>query len=152
MSTVRSSPLFCCLVYLDVWYEKGVNIQTFHLIIKWFLVTEQKHHGNIGNTVMKWKSPTSALLSAFLRRSRTNWADLAGQRPWPFECLFFAWAVRPTPRQKRVKGIACLWAITSSKYLFALFNGSFLIACAVSLVFCHTINKTIRFIQIISNI
>lgn len=78
---------------------------------------------------------TSALLSAFLSRSSINFADLAGHRPCPFECLFFAWAVRPTPRQNRVKGMACLWIRTSSKYLFALISGNFLIACAVSLVF-----------------
>lgn len=78
---------------------------------------------------------TSALLSAFLRRSRINFADLTGQRPCPFECLFLAWAVRPTPPQKRRNGIACLWARTSSKYLFALAKGNFLRAWAVSRVF-----------------
>ena len=78
---------------------------------------------------------TSALLSAFLSKSRMNLADLTGQRPCPFECLFFAWAVRPTPLQKRVKGMACLWTRTSSKYLLALAKGNFLMAWAVSLVF-----------------
>lgn len=142
MSPVGPPPLFSCLVHLNVRNEKGINIQTFDLIIKWFtiqvLVTDQNHKRLKNHSSQK---PTSALLSAFLRRSRTNWADLAGQRPWPFECLFFAWAVRPTPRQKRVNGIACLWAITSSKYLLALFNGSFLMACAVSLVFYSEQNK-----------
>lgn len=142
MSPVGPPPLFCGLVHLDVRNEKGINIQTFDLIINWFikqvLVTNQNHQRK---NKQSSQNPTSALLSAFLRRSRTNWADLAGQRPWPFECLFFAWAVRPTPRQKRVKGIACLWAMTSSKYLLALFNGSFLMACAVSLVFYSEQNK-----------
>jgi len=79
---------------------------------------------------------TSALLSAFLSKSRMNFADLTGHLPWPLECLFFAWAVLPTPRQKRLNGMACLWARTSSKYLLALTKGNFLIAKAVSLVFC----------------
>lgn len=71
---------------------------------------------------------TSALLSAFLSKSRINLADFTGQRPCPLGCLFLACAVRPTPLQKRVKGIACLWAKTSSKYLLALTKGNFLIA------------------------
>ncbi|GMP51718.1 hypothetical protein CsSME_00017843 [Camellia sinensis var. sinensis] len=33
---------------------------------------------------------TSALLSPFLSKSSMNPADLIGQRPCPFECLFFA--------------------------------------------------------------
>jgi len=44
--------------------------------------------------------------------------------------------------------------MTSSKYLLALFNGSFLMACAVSLVFCFIqiqFKNTIRHIQIINN-
>lgn len=104
--------------------------------------TKKRFHALIKGMVL-----TSALLSAFLSKSRTNWADFAGQRPWPLECLFLAWAVRPTPLQKRVKGIACLWAITSSRYLFALINGSFLMACAVSRVFCFTYareNQTLK--------
>ena len=51
---------------------------------------------------------TSALLSAFFSKSSMNPTDLTGQRPCPFECLFFAWAVRPIPLQNRVKGMACL--------------------------------------------
>ena len=84
---------------------------------------------------------TSALLSAFFSKSSMNPTDLTGQRPCPFECLFFAWAVRPTPLQKRVKGMACLWASTSSKYLLALVNGIFLMAWAVSRVFYHVDKK-----------
>lgn len=81
---------------------------------------------------------TSALLSAFLSKSRMNFADFTGQRPCPFEWRFLACAVRPTPRQKRWNGIACLWAKTSSRYLLALPKGNFRIACAVSLVFWMT--------------
>lgn len=84
---------------------------------------------------------TSALLSAFLSKSRINLADLKGQRPWPFEWRFFAWAVRPTPRQKRRKGMDCLWAITSSRYLLAFAKASFRIAWAVSLVFWESIGQ-----------
>ena len=59
------------------------------------------------------------------------------QNSCPLECLFLACAVLPTPRQKRLKGIACLWAKTSSKYLLALVKGNFLIANAISMVFCN---------------
>lgn len=90
----------------------------------------------------KWiRRHTSALLSAFFSKSRINFADFAGQRPCPLECLFLAWAVRPTPLQKRVNGIACLCARTSSKYLLALIKGNLRMACAVSLVFCCTHKK-----------
>lgn len=65
-----------------------------------------------------------------------NLADFTGQRPCPFGWRFLAWAVRPTPPQNLVKGMACLWAITSSRYLLALPSGSFLSAWAVSRVFC----------------
>lgn len=74
------------------------------------------------------RKATSALLSAFLSKSRINFADLTGQRPCPFEWRFFACAVRPTPPQKRRNGIACLCAITSSKYLLALAKCNFRIA------------------------
>lgn len=84
---------------------------------------------------------TSALLSAFLSKSRMNLADLTGQRPCPLECLFLACAVLPTPPQKRLNGMACLWARTSSKYLLAFAKGNFLMAKAVSLVFCKYNSK-----------
>lgn len=83
----------------------------------------------------------SALLSAFFSRSKTNLADLTGHLPWPLEWRDLAWAVRPTPPQNLRNGIACLWAITSSRYLLALAKGSFRIAKAVSLVFYRPINK-----------
>lgn len=85
---------------------------------------------------------TSALLSAFLSKSKMYLADFIGQRPCPFECLFFAWAVRPTPRQNRRNGMACLWAMTSSRYLLALPKGNFLIAKAVSRVFWEQKHNT----------
>ena len=63
---------------------------------------------------------TSALLSAFFSRASRNWQDLAGQRPCPLLCFsFLAWAVRPTPPQKRLKGMTRLWASTSSRYFLA---------------------------------
>ena len=131
MGTVGSAPLLLSLVYLNVRDEERVHVQSFHLER-----TEMLRLATACKTLefSHWIS-TSALLSAFLRRSRMNLADFAGQRPCPLGWRFLAWAVRPTPRQNLVKGIACLWAMTSSRYLFALVKESFLMACAVSLVF-----------------
>lgn len=137
MSTVCATPLLLGLIYLDVRYVKWIHIQPFHLENSW-------QHENVGFRQQKWNQnnknsskilQTSALLSAFFSKSRINFADFAGQRPCPFEWRFLACAVRPTPRQKRRNGMACLWAKTSSKYLLALTRGNFRIAKAVSLVF-----------------
>ena len=78
---------------------------------------------------------TSALLSAFFNKPSKKVADFTGQRPWPLEWRDLAWAVRPTPPQNRRKGMACLWARTSSRYRLAFTSVRPLIACAVSLVF-----------------
>ena len=78
---------------------------------------------------------TSALLSAFFNKPSKKVADFTGHRPWPLEWRDLAWAVRPTPPQNRRKGIACLWARTSSRYRLAFTSASPLIACAVSRVF-----------------
>lgn len=137
MGSVGSTSLLLCLIDLDMWNVEGINIQPFHLkwnnynLSVWKQLAEIRHskaNKDIGHT--------SALLSAFLSKSRMNLADLTGHRPCPLECLFFAWAVLPTPRQNRLKGMACLWARTSSKYLLAFTKGNFLMAWAVSLVFC----------------
>jgi len=93
---------------------------------------------------MKKRGHTSALLSAFFSKSNMNLADLAGQRPCPLEWRDFACAVRPTPPQYLRKGIACLWAITSSRYRLALVKGSLRSAKAVSLVFCSDYTSLVR--------
>ena len=144
MGTISTATLFCCLIDLDMWYVKRINIQTFHLNNKQIKFTsirqdihEVKKQASVYNItkINPGKVTTSALLSAFFSKSRINLADLAGQRPCPFEWRFLAWAVRPTPPQKRRKGIACLCAKTSSKYILALSKRIFRIENAVSLVF-----------------
>lgn len=144
MSTIGTTSLFLGLVNLNVGNEESIHIQTFHLP-KEELVTQIQKKKKCDKNLDVTINFTSALLSAFLSKSKMNLADLTGQRPCPFECRFFAWAVLPTPPQNRVKGMACLWASTSSKYLLALPRGSFLMACAVSLVFYITKCQKLRY-------
>merc|ERR1719436_1912462 len=76
----------------------------------------------------------SALLSAFLRRSRMIFADLMGQRPWDI-LNAFAWGVRPMPPLNLRKGTHCFFSHTSSRYDCAARRDIPLMACAVSYVF-----------------
>lgn len=88
MSTVRTTPLLLRLVHLDVRYEKQIHIQAFNLrqfqMSNKNYLKERKEKG-----VNKINDPkpehTSALLSAFLSKSRMNFVDLTGQRPCPLE-------------------------------------------------------------------
>lgn len=57
---------------------------------------------------------TSALASAFFKRSTMYLTDLTGQRPWVV-LNSLAWAVRPTPPLKRRKGMHCFFSVTFFK-------------------------------------
>lgn len=60
-----------------------------------------------------------------------------GHRPWPVLLFsFLAWAVRPTPPQKRRKGMQRSRFITASRYFLASFRLLPFTAAAVSRVFC----------------
>ena len=66
-----------------------------------------------------------------------NSTDFTGQRPWPVLLFsFFACAVRPTPPQKRRKGMQRVRASTASRYFFASDRSLPATAAAVSRVFC----------------
>ena len=48
-----------------------------------------------------------------------NLTDFSGQRPWvALNC--FACEARPTPPEKRRKGMTCICSLTSPRYLYAL--------------------------------
>lgn len=147
MSPVGTTSLLLSLINLDMGNVESVDIQAFHLGVSKELIEWGNIWHKLSIKVSIHKGHTSALLSAFLSKSRMNLADLTGQRPCPLECLFLAWAVLPTPPQNRRNGMACLCARTSSKYLLALTKGNFRIANAVSRVFCREHlkpNKIIR--------
>ena len=129
MSTVSPAPLLLSLVHLNMRHIERIDIQSLNL------QEEKKTLNNYAVYNKESSHKEAALLSAFFRRSKMNLADLAGQRPWPLEWRDLACAVRPTPPQYLRKGMACLWAITSSRYLLALASCSFLMAKAVSRVF-----------------
>ena len=53
VGTVSPSPLLCSLVHLDVWYEEGIHIQTFHLSIALSVLKQIK------NELSRFRGPTS---------------------------------------------------------------------------------------------
>jgi hypothetical protein len=158
MRTICPTPLLLCLVNLNVRDVERVYIKAFHLrpeVCHRTTFIKQSYKEQYVHKLMQMNKvnedytkkyaekrrstiSTSALLSAFFNKPSKKVADFTGQRPCPLEWRALACAVRPTPPQNRRKGTACLWASTSSKYLFAFVNSRCLIACAASLVFYFT--------------
>jgi hypothetical protein len=158
MRTICPTSLLLCLVNLNVRDVERVYIKAFHLqpeVCHRTTFIKQSYKEQYAHKLMQINKEnedytkkysekqintvsTSALLSAFFNKPSKKVADFTGQRPCPLEWRALACAVRPTPPQNRRKGMACLWASTSSKYLLAFVNSRCLIACAASLVFYFT--------------
>ena len=139
MSAVSPPALLGGLVDLNVRDLQGSRLESLGLMSRTVRLTSIR-----GINIFDAKRIHTAAFEAALRkRSSRNSALFFGQRHWETpEPL--AWAWRPGPPLNRRNGTATLWAMTPRRNFCASRRPRFLMAWAVSRVFCCQENRRER--------
>lgn len=134
VGTISSTSHLGSSVNLDVFNNEGIYFKTLKETTIRYRFKNLARGFNLSWVVRQTLTLTSALDSAFLRRSRTTVALFLGQAPREPEVLkALAWACLPTPPMNRLIGMICFLATTSLRYFWAFLKCIPLTAWATSL-------------------